>query len=77
MIENDPSKTIKSITRDMGLSEFSYHAASAWRHSLFLIQDEKELIFITDIERTKERLHKKILNKLKHPLQPNYLFFLK
>ena len=46
MIDNDPNKCIGLIARDIYV-RVSYQAGSAWRHSVFLIQDEKGLINIT------------------------------
>ena len=45
MINNDPSKSTRSIARKM----------TTWRHLVFLIQDKKNLIFLTSYEGQKEK----------------------
>ena len=45
-IDNDSNKSIVFITKDVGESEF-LRAGNTLRHSVFVIQDEKGLIFIT------------------------------
>ena len=51
---------------------------SAWKYSVFLIQDEKGSIFIAGYVGLEERPHwkEKILNKLKHPPQTYMLCFI-
>ena len=44
MIDNDPSKSIRSIAKDMSV-QVSYQASGALRHLVFLIQDEKWPVF--------------------------------
>ena len=46
VMNNDPSRSIKSITRDIGVS---YQADNSGRHLLLLIQGEKGTIFIADL----------------------------
>ena len=52
MIDNYPSKSIRSKVRDMGVWVF-YQAGSTKRYSVFLIQDEKTPIFYHRPRRTK------------------------
>ena len=70
MIKNNPSKSIGSIVRNMGMSEFLIRQIvhkDIW-YSLY----NKEPIFIKDHEKQEKR---KLWNKLKHVLQVNILWF--
>ena len=53
MIDNDLNNQVHSQWH--GSVQVSYQAGSAWRHSVFFIQDEKMPIFITGLEGQEER----------------------
>ena len=73
MIVNDPSKSIRSIGESV-----SYQTDSTWRHSVFLIQEEKGSIFIPDHEEQEERPDCKAFQKTQtSPSNENALVFLK
>ena len=68
-----PNKLIRFIARDMSVW-VSYQASTAWRHSLFLIQDAN---FCHRPWRMRGKTALQIfLNNLKYSLYPNMLWFL-
>ena len=66
MIDN---KSIRSIARNMEVSDFFYQASSAWRHLVFLIQDS----FYHKPWKTKGKTKLKSFSTIKLPLQLNML----
>ena len=69
MINNDPSKSIRSIARDMETSEFlikQLYFSFEMRKGQFLSQSMKD---------KRKDQGAKLLNKLKQPLQPNWFLF--
>ena len=74
MIDNDPSKLIRCIPRDMGVSEFLIRKVVHEDIETFLIQNKKKTIFIIGHEGKEESLHSKVL-ELKYSLQLHKLWF--
>ena len=67
MIDTDSSKSIRSVGRDMSVSEFLIED-----NSVFSIQDKKGPIFITGYERQEETLHSKAFQQTQvSSCQPN------
>ena len=69
-------KSFRSVARDMGV-EVSYQAGSVWRHSVFLIQDDKGSIFITRHEQDKRPRCKDLEQTQASLLTEHTLVFLK
>ena len=75
IIDNDFSKSISSIARDIGVSEFHIRQGvyENIQYSSYKIRKDK---FLSQAMNKKKKEHAaKLLNKLKHSLQLNMLFF--
>ena len=78
MINNDHSKSIRSITSDIGIAWVSYQVDRIIRHSVFFIQDVKGSIFIVGHEERNERPHCKAFEQIQtSPLTEHALVFLR
>ena len=75
--DNDPRKSIKFIARDMSNFWVSYQVGRAERHLVFLIQDEKGPIFITDHEGQEEKLCCKVFKQIQVSQTKHDLVFLR
>ena len=50
MIDNNPSQSIRFRSQRQGSVWVPYLTGSSWRHLLFILQNKKEPIFITDLK---------------------------
>ena len=76
MFDNDRSKSIKSITRDMGVSEFLIREVmqeDLWYFSSYNMINIQS--FITSHKEQEERHHCKVLNKVNYLLEQTFLCF--
>ena len=71
MIDNDPRKSNRSITRDLGVSEFLIRQVVHEEIRYFSYKLRKSQFLWQAVKDKKKDYDEKLFNKLKHPLQPN------
>ena len=75
MIETDPGKSMRSIARDMGRSEGLVRKCVSEDLRYKSYKMRKGQLLTPKAQEKRLRHCKKLLNKLKHPLMPNMLWF--
>lgn len=74
MIDNDPSKSMRSIARDTGVSEFLIRQTVHEDIRYFSYKMRKGQFLSQAMKDKRKARAAKLLNKLKHPLLPNMLW---
>ena len=73
IINNDPSKSIRSIAKDVGVSDFLIHQ-EVHEYIHYFSYKIRKILFLSQIMKNKRKDHiVKLINKFKHPHYMNML----
>ena len=75
IIDKNPSQSIRSIARNMGVSEFLIRQVVHENIRYFSYKMRRDQFLSQAMKDKRKDCAIKVLNKLKHPLQPNTLWF--